>query len=320
MTKRTNDIDRQAAEWVARTDGVEPSAEVQRALEDWLALDARHLGAYLKANAVMARVGRLGPALRPGRLVFLHSSLFARRRVVLVGAIAASIAAVVFISNTYWWNTPSTIYTTDVGKSRIVALTDGSSVTMNTNTKIVVRYSDNERSVTLEQGEALFTVAKNKERPFVVDTGDISVRAVGTRFTVRALPNNPVDVLVAEGIVCVDRQSTPLIAALRANSHAVISGSRIAIDTVSPLEISQNLAWRDGRIFFRHQTLAAAALEFARYNKTDIVIDDPAIARLTVTGAYVADDPIGFARAVALAFDLDAVAGSNEVRLARRRQ
>ena len=320
MTQRTNDIDRQAAEWAARTDGVEPSAEVQRALEDWLARDARHLGAYLKVKAVMARVERLGPALRPGRLVFLRSSLFAQRRVILAGAIAASIAAVVFISTTDRWDTPSTMYTTNVGESRTVALTDGSTVTMNTNTRVVVQYRDNERSVTLEKGEALFTVAKNKERPFVVDTGNLSVRAVGTRFAVRALPNSPVEVLVAEGVVRVDRQSTLLIAALRANSRAVISGSRIAIDTVSPLEMSQDLAWRDGRIFFRHQTLAAAALEFTRYNKTDIVIDDPAIARLTVTGSYVADDPIGFARAVALAFDLDAIAGSNEVRLTRRRQ
>ena len=92
-------------------------------------------------------------------------------------------------------------FSTGKGETKVVALKDGSVVTLNTASEIRVNYSDAVRAVELVRGEALFDVAKNKARPFVVAAGDTSVRVVGTSFTVRHFDAAPVQVLVREGIV-----------------------------------------------------------------------------------------------------------------------
>ena len=71
MTRRINDIDRQAAEWVARTVETEASAELLRSLDDWLALDPRHFGAYLKAKVVLAQIEKHAEVLSGGGVVWL---------------------------------------------------------------------------------------------------------------------------------------------------------------------------------------------------------------------------------------------------------
>jgi transmembrane sensor len=87
---------------------------------------------------------------------------------------------------------------------------------------------------------------------------------------------------------------------------------------VADADLGRALAWRDGRIAFEGETLAAAAAEFARYSETRIVFADAAIAEEPVTGLFVSTDPVGFARAVAVAFDLEAETREGEVRLSRR--
>lgn len=319
MTRRINDIDRQAAEWVAKTDGAEPSAAILRALDDWLAEDPRHFGAYLKAKVVLAHVEKHA-AVRPSTGVMRLDRFRAQRRRIMAGTLAACIAAFAIALGLDWRHAQPVTYATKFGEHRTVMLADGSSMTMNTGSKVAVQYSGAKRSLTLEEGEVLFDVAKNKQRPFVVSTHGLTVRAVGTSFAVRALPNSAVQVLVAEGIVRVEGQSSVLVPSLRANSRAVIApGSHVTVETITPQEVSQGLAWREGQVVFLHKTLASAAQEFARYNKTAIVIADPAIAQLTVTGSYVASDPVGFAKAVALSFNLNAAVGNNEVRLTRKK-
>jgi transmembrane sensor len=319
MTRRINTIDRQAAEWVAITDGTEPPAETLRALNDWLAEDPRHLGAYLKAKVVLAHIEKHGKVLPSKDVVWLDGFREHRRRFI-AGTLAACLAAFAIVLGLGWRQSQPVTYATRLGEHRTVTLADGSSMTMNTSSKVVVLYSGAKRRLTLEEGEVLFDVAKNMQRPFIVSTRGLTVQAVGTSFAVRTLPNTPVQVLVAEGVVRVADRSTVLIPSLRANTRAVIAtGSRPAIETITPQEVSQGLAWRDGQVFFLHKTLASAAQEFARYHRTTIVITDPSIAQLTVTGSYVASDPVGFAKAVALSFDLNAVVGNNEVRLTRRK-
>lgn len=318
MTERINDIDREAAEWAARSENV-VSEEETRALEVWLDKDPRHLGAYLKAKAVLLHVERHADALRADKVVAFRPRFSPQRRIVLAGGLAASIAAVFFALNS-GQRIESATYATAIGESKVVTLADGSAVTMNTNSRLAVRYSRSERSIALEKGEALFDVAKDKARPFIVSTGGVNVRAVGTSFAVRSVSNAQTEVLVVEGVVRIANQSAELVNALRANSQAVITGAtQVAVTAVSPQEMSRNLAWRSGRIVFRRQTLASAAKEFARYSKTAITFEDSAIANLTVTGAYLANDPVGFAKAVALAFDLDAVVGDKNVRLVHRK-
>lgn len=320
MAPRTNEIDRKAAEWVAKTDGTTPSAEELRALDAWLAEDPRHLGAYLRAKTVLARVERHRVALMGSDRAFPTKPRWPSRRFILTGTVAASIAALVV---TFGWRSqleqPSS-FATNIGERRVIALADGSSVTLNTDSRIIVRYARDRRSIAIEHGEAVFDVAKNKARPFVVTARGVDVRAVGTSFAVRTLQNQPLQIMVVEGVVRLEGQLTAPVSELKANAVAtVFSPDRVAIRELTPAEMSQDLAWREGRIVFHHQTLAAVALEFQRYNKTKIVIDDPAVARLTVTGAYTSTDPVGFAKAAALVLDLDAAVHRNGVWLSQKK-
>ena len=322
--RQSNEIDRQAAEWAARSDVEELPVEQQAAFDAWLAADIRHVGAYAKATAVLARIERsraigLQFAASRRRADFMPS----RRIFVLAGSIAASLTAVAFVADFGWKYLHEDIYSTNIGATEVVPLSDGSVVTLNTDSKVIVRYTNARRTITLVRGEALFDVAKNKNRPFVVEARNAQLRAVGTSFAVRLFSDEPVQLLVREGVVEIDRPNMPAAVPTRvaANTRAVIStASAIVIAAVAPSKLAGDLAWKAGRVYFDDETLASAAREFARYSNTRIVIDDPWVANRTVTGLYVSNDPVGFALAVAVSLDLRAEVGNEEVRLTRKKQ
>jgi len=316
MKPAANEIDRQAAEWAVAVDAGRLSAGQQSAFEAWLAQDARHRGAYLKARMLLARVRRAGET---GHIEYVpHWFTPARRRAVLTGSIAASLAALVLAVGLNWGSMQPKTYFTAIGETKTASLADGSTVTLNTDTRIAVHFRRATRTVTLEHGEALFDVAKDRSRPFVVHAGPVQVRAVGTSFVVQSLANRPLQVLVREGTVRLGSFSSTAqpIVTLHANSRATIVGlSEAKVETLTKEDVEQDLAWREGRISFRHQTLADAAKAFARYSKKTIMIADPQVARLTVTGSFVATDPAGFAKAAALSYGLNATENENGIYL-----
>jgi len=324
MVPRSNDIDRQAAEWAARTDGETLSTERQSAFEAWLAADVRHVGAYAKATAVLAQVERSRAVGMQFEVMRRQPSLLpVRRRIVLMGGIAATLAAVGVLGDVGWNMMRNDVYATSIGETQVVPLSDGSIVTLNTDTKVIVHYTDNRRMIRLVRGEALFDVAKNKARPFIVEAGDTQLRAVGTSFSVSVLETQPVQVLVREGVIEFERQgvhpAAPVRVAADFRASAWLDGP-IAIVAVPAAMVERALAWKMGRISFDDQSLAVAAREFARYSSTKIVITDPAVANRTVTGLFVSNDPVGFARAVALSLNLGVEIGDNEVRLTRKKE
>jgi Fe2+-dicitrate sensor, membrane component len=318
MTNRVNEIDRQAALWLAKLDR-DASASDKAAFEAWLAADIRHRGAYLRAKTVMAHVNRHRFPLR-ARFKFPQPGTMSRRWMMFGGAgtaIAASLAAAFFLTAPITTPELPVSYATGLGEHRDVHLADGSVMTLDAATKLTVRLTKDRREIALLQGQALFQVAKNKARPFIVSAHGIGVRAVGTRFAVRAVEQQPLRVLVEEGIVRVE--SDHPLAELTANMRATVSASgTVTSNTVAPQELAQDLAWRDGRLVFRRATLSEAAQEFARYSSTRIVIPDPAIAKLTITGAFDGTNPSGFAMAVAHSLDLAAIPGTHEIRLIRK--
>jgi len=318
MTRRINDIDRQAAEWVARTSGTETSAELLRSLDEWLAQDPRHLGAYLKAKVVLAHVEKHAEVLSGGGVVWLDSFRAQRRRI-MAGTLAACFTALAITVGLGWWQSQPVIYATKIGEHRTVTLSDGSSMTMNTGSKVSVRYSSATRSLTLEEGEVLFDVAKNKQRPFIVSARGSTVQAVGTSFSVGAYDNRTLQVTVREGVVQINAPGAAVPVPVRAGSRAtVLTGGRLFVEMLTAQQVEQDLAWRSGHIFFRHQTLAAAASKFRRYSDTQIVVADPSVANKTVTGMFVATDPASFAHAVAVSLDLKIEEGKGEIHLTRK--
>lgn len=319
-------IDLEAADWAARVDrGLSPDEE--QALDAWLAGDPRRVGAYGKVRAMAVHTERargLAPNFDPAKFQTRATRpAFSRRGVLLAGggAIAASVAGVAVVGLSLMDRGQR--YNTRLGEVKVTPLADGSVMTLNTASRVVVNFSDTQRSIRLLEGEALFDVAKDAARPFVVFAGDTLVRAVGTSFTVRRLGDAPVQVLVREGVVEVGRRAGAATAQpvrVNTNTRAVASsssGAAIMAAPVAPAVIGRELAWREGRIAFEGETLGQAAAQFSRYSETRIVINDPAIAAEEITGLFQANDPVGFAQAIAASFELRAEVGAGEVRLSR---
>ncbi|HEX4635715.1 MAG TPA: FecR domain-containing protein, partial [Rhizomicrobium sp.] len=303
----------QAAVWVARVDAGSLSDAELQTLDAWLDADTRHFGAYAQARALLepmaqpCAMAQAGP--RP-----------VKRRMLLTASIAASLAVLASgaIYTAQVWRQER--YSSRIGEMRVLPLSDGSVVTLNTNSEILVRYSKERREIQLVQGEALFDVAKNKQRPFIVVAGSTQVRAVGTSFTVKLLPDQPVQVVVREGVVEVKRPDVPVAPAVRvaANTRAEApTDTPIVTEAMPPAEIGRALAWRVGRIAFHGETLDEAAAEFARYSDVRIHIDDPAVGKERITGLFVSADPVGFSKAVAVSFNLRAEISDRDIRLSR---
>jgi transmembrane sensor len=316
-------IDDTAAAWVARCDRGPLSADDEAALDAWLAADCRHLGAYARASAVLAHLERaraLGAHYDPGRFVTsaARPDNAARRRFLwLAGtAAAASLAGLAFL------RPAASRFSTRLGEVLRLPLRDGSVVTLNSATELVVEFSRARRLVRLMHGEALFDVASDALRPFVVEAAQASVVAVGTSFTVQRVADAAIEVVVREGSVDFDVDAglvhVPPVR-LAANTMALARPDRrVEVEPLKPIDVRRRLAWRDGMISFDGDTLAHAASQFARYSDTRIVIDDPAVAQLHVVGLYSANNPVGFAQAVALSMNLHVERRGDMVRLARR--
>jgi transmembrane sensor len=327
MSSLNQEIDRQAADWAARRDLRVLSPEEQREFDSWLAADIRHLGAYGRAEAVLARLERLHSAAIVDPVPDVSDApALTRRRIVVAGGVAAGFAGLGAMGRVAWESLhtkkahpeeqhPEEHFATAVGESQQVRLADGSVMTLNTSTKATVRFTDETREIHLLQGEALFDVAKNKRRPFIVTAGDTKVRAIGTSFTVSMLPAQPILVLVREGVI--ELQRTTMAAPVRASANVQVLAplnAPIATVAIPEAQVERDLAWQFGKIAFDNQTLPEAAEEFARYSDVRIIVD-PAVADRTVTGLFVSSDPIGFAKAAASVLKLRVHVNGREVRI-----
>ena len=292
--RRAEDIDAEAARYVARMDGDAWSDTDEAELDAWLAQGPLHLGALLRAQAAWMTLDRPFAAHAASRDAAAPAPRFTRRGLLAGGgaAIAASIGGGIFLSG-------GTSYATAVGEVRRVPLGDGSIAAINTASAIDVRLDSADRNVRLDRGEAWFQVAKDKDRPFVVAAGRARVRAVGTAFSVRR-GEGGAHVLVTEGVVEVWAEGA------EGNRVRLTAGSRgfvadnaaIKEAPAAPSSIDRALAWRNGKIDLAGDRLDGAVAEFNRYNRRQLIVDDRAIAGERFDGVFRTDDPEGFARAV----------------------
>lgn len=325
-------IDNAAAAWAARVDRGPLTAAEQAALEDWQGSDRRCRGAYARAQAVLASMDRaqaLGtryafnhvPEVSASTAASAVTSWRPRRSWRGAAALVAGVAALILGWPAGWWTDPAV--TTVKGELRQLPLPDGSSVTLNTATAIQTRFDARQRFVELVRGEALFDVAKDPQRPFKVQAGELTVKAIGTSFTVRRMPGHAVQVTVREGVVEILHPSAtrPLRAAhnqlvtLSAESGAA---SRVLVkQSVSAQQVARTLLWREGLVAFEGSTLAQAAAEFERYSDGRIIVVEPELAGQSITGLFAINNPAGFARAAAAAVGARVTEHGSELRISR---
>ncbi|WP_372784546.1 FecR domain-containing protein [Phenylobacterium sp.] len=310
MTTRetSEDIDDAAAVWAARLDGEPLSFEERRALEAWTTADPRRQGALARAMAILAHFDRakaLGPQFDPRAHARPSGGLrIGRREFVAGGSLAAGLGAVAVLAPSLLQ--PAQQFATAKGEVRSVPLEDGSVVWLNTGSTIKVNYNSSRRGIVLVSGEALFDVAKNPSRPFVVRAESMDVRAVGTSFTVSRLANRPVEVVVREGLVDLSRDDSTAVRLTPGARALAPSSGPVQVSQLGSDSVSRALSWRKGLLDFDGTTLGDAAATFARYSDQQIVIDDPELSGRTVTGLFSSTNPVGFAQAVALSMNIKA--------------
>jgi len=301
----SDEIDDVAAGWAARLDARSLTLEEQGDLELWLAGDIRRRGALARAMAVMEHFDRAralgGGGLPEPRVFGLQRRTFLRVGAVALGATAAAVGGGV------WVEAQAQSYQTAKGEIRGIPLADGTQLWLNTDSKVKVKYRSDGRDVALLRGEALFDVAPDPRRPFVVSAMGRTVRAVGTSFSVNRISGDGVEVQVAEGVVDLGSQRPSQVVRLTAGDRAFTgesgrtSVSRLGVDAVGRAQ-----SWRRGLLDFDGVSLAEAAQAFARYSDRRIVIEDPTVARMAVTGLFASSNPAGFARSAALSLNLKA--------------
>jgi transmembrane sensor len=320
MSKReaSRYIDEAASDWAARLDRGPLTSEESDRLQAWLSGDRRCAGALMRARAyaLMSESAQaLGPDYDPSD--FAEPDPVARprpsRRRVLTwaGAGAGAVGASLVAFGVGMSSANATISTAR-GELRLIPLRDGSTVMLNTESRIRLGDDALQRHVTLLDGEAYFTVAQDQRRPFVVEVGGRRLHAARAGFRVRTLANAPVEVLVHDGLVELDasgwRDRPPLH--LSANMQVALAHASLLRSApeerpvpVPPDAVTRELAWREGKIAFEGQTLGQAAGSFARYSNMRIVIRDHDLAIEPISGLFAANDPLGFSRAVARIFD-----------------
>jgi transmembrane sensor len=204
------------------------------------------------------------------------------------------------------------VYHTDIGERRIVNLPDGSTMTLNADSRVTVRYTDAARTIDLDEGQALFKVAKNAARPFVVKSGGTSVRAVGTQFDVYKKKSGTV-VTVVEGRVAVssspfevsgtvavsDTASAHHKAAdvlLSAGEQVMVAAVARRIDVATPAppaiypaSIEVAMAWTEGLLVFEAAPLDEVVQEFNRQNAKPLVLEGGGLEAVKITGTFPAN-------------------------------
>jgi len=226
--------------------------------------------------------------------------------------LAASLLVIVGCLLHFTLGVPSDRHETDIGEIQILSLEDGSRVELNARSSIEVQISDKRRELRLSDGEAVFHV-KEDSRPFVVRTDLATVSAVGTQFSVRA-DSSLVEVSVIEGLVSVaatqsDSALTEYdsdllmrfsdeIALLGAGQRLKLTRESQHYENVAEEKLRDELSWRNGEVVFADTPLFAALVELRRHQGTNIIVGDPLLNGLRISGRFPTDDATPFLQAL----------------------
>lgn len=291
-------IEQRAAEWLEQRVFGRWAESDAAALDTWLQDSLNHQVAFYRLEFSWDRTARLS-ALRSN--LPRTSKAKSRDWIGHVKLMAAAVAVAALCAGgvyEYAFVPQGTTYATDIGGRKILILPDGSQIELNTNTSVHLAADDIGRKVWLTKGEAFFQVHHDAAHPFTVMVGDHVITDLGTKFLVRR-QSGGTTVSLIEGSARVEgigpdakAQATDLKPGDVARAtHASISVSHAQI-----AKLEAELGWRHGVLIFHDTSLAAAAAEFNRYNRQQLIVSDPAVGKLTVDGTFPSARVETFAR------------------------
>jgi transmembrane sensor len=369
-TKLNTQIYEEAAAWFIDSRAGDLDEAARYEFDCWLRKSPEHLSAYLELAAIWNEAPRLDPEGRFDRDTLIAEAAMDRDNVVELGSsrgvetsrpdiapraapprrrrmpwrlagIAASAAVLALAAILFLQPLRAPSYTAAIGEQRSLTLADGSTVELNSRSKIVVRYSKLERRVELLQGQALFRVTKDASRPFIVKTGDTLVRAVGTEFDVYQKREDTV-VTVVEGRVAIltsragaradpdapaaaasapqSNLEFPAVAAGQIGNILVAAGEQLTV-TPKKIQIAEHpniasaTAWTQRQLVFESASLADVADEFNRYNERQLIVGDPRLETFHVSGVFSSTDPASLIRFLRARPELRIVETRSQIRI-----
>lgn len=318
----------EAAVWFARLTDGSGTEDERRAHEAWLARDPRHAEAYAEVQALWGEMGqaaRLDRTGRPDPTVSPYMAAQARPgaswRRVAGGVIAASllIVAGLGLSSTGAFNTMTADHGTAVGERMTATLSDGSRITLGTNTRLNVEFTAGLRRVHLLSGEAFFEVEGDQDRSFEVVAGGGTTRALGTAFNVR-LTGDAVSVALMEGRLRVSQAVAGgnLRKTTLRPGEAAEYGPGQALSKVRR-DVSALTAWRDGDLVFVNRTLEDVVAELDRHRPGKIVLMAGGLATARFTGVIKLGQADRAFRGLKAALPIDIVQATPYLTLIRAR-
>lgn len=285
-----------AADWLVRLHDAPCNEALAVAWLQWCEEDSRNLQEFRSAQSVWHAANPSAPRLLPMVEPVLSEPLdqqWMNRRTWL--GLAATVVIAVGVGTAVYLRSDDDellqSYSTPIAGTGSSVLPDGSRVELGADSRITTRFTANQRSISVDFGEAYFLVAKDPMRPFLVDAGDMKVTAVGTAFNVRR-NNDRVVIAVSEGRVQLDsnsestdtivqpkRATTPLAA----GQLAVYSHDSRTV-TIVEIKAADVASWRNGVLKYMHEPLGSVAQDLSRYHSKRIIISDARLSAMPFTG------------------------------------
>jgi len=370
-TRINAQIYQEAAEWLVsnREQGLEERK--RKAFDLWLRTSPEHIRAYLELSALWedlaafdlgaeAECDLIARARTDENIVPMDDRDFGSGRPTCGGAaitatrvsgiqrmwwrswaIAASMLVLLVTATAFTWSRWYPSYATDIGEQRTVALADGSTVELDSASRISVDFTARYRSVELVRGQALFHVIHNPDRPFIVSAGRVRVRDVGTQFDVYKKRATTV-VTVLEGEVAITPRSAlagappPLAKPSRerargwsdlktpgANPILLSAGQQLTVTLRRETEtlgadLAAATAWTRHDLVFTDAPLSEVAEEFNRYSTRRLIIADREVGKLRISGVFSSADPTLLLRFLGKQSDIDVEEADGTIRISHR--
>jgi transmembrane sensor len=338
MTDENAAICDQAAHWIVRLNSDQRTRTDDEAFRVWLEQDKAHAHAFADSLALWDSIGEMvgtdeaHELLRPLRAPGRGRRNRLSRRAAVLGAFGAASAAAASAAIGLMLYGEQTLQTAP-GEQKRARLSDGSGVLLNTDTRLRVKFSSAERRLFLDRGQAFFQVATDPTRPFRVFAGPKEVRAIGTAFEVRRM-GDTVQITLEEGRVAIfggDGASSlarpqsaprPIGAPIQAPpsiepdvsrpAAVLVPGEQAVLNVAGDVEVRRVdlrtvQAWRYGRMILDDAPLGQVVADLNRYGGVQIVLADPNLATVRVSGVFHTGRPDDFVEAITAAFPIEIV-------------
>jgi transmembrane sensor len=287
----------EALAWLVKLHSGRASDEDVRQCEAWRAKSSVHRMAYQEAEGLWRDVGELRPPSASIQTISSPQVFLGRRRsrwktwAAVAACILLAMGALWMEHDRQWIGSAMADYRTGVGERRVVTLEDGSSLHLNTDTAINVAFSASRRDLHLLKGEASFTVALDPVRPFVVKSGTVLTRALGTAFAIRRHAGVVMVTVVEHQVLLGSSSESALLDLIVHEGEQVRYSAEEGFSPLRRIDLAKETAWQRGKVTFDAQPLAEVVGELNRHRHGHIIILNPALRALKVTGLFDVTEP-----------------------------